>query len=89
MIRQPKPGQRVRIHYSTRAKRKGMAIPAEFMPWHGKTGTIVSANIRTKGPCNVAVKTDDEEFIVGEAWWIVPGELVVVPRGNLVAVEGA
>lgn len=74
MIRSPKVGQRVRVHYATKAKRKGMAVPAEFMPWHGKTGTIVTANIRTKGPCNVAVKLDS-------------GKVVIVPRGNLV-LEG-
>ena len=71
MIRQPKPGQRVRIHYATRAKRKGLAVPAEVMPWHGMAGVIVTANIRTKGPCNVTVRLDG-------------GKIVVVPRGNLV-----
>ena len=76
MIRQPKPGQRVRIHYATRAKRKGLAVPAEVMPWHGATGVIVTVPRGRRGPCNVGVRID-------------AGEVVVVPRGNLVAVEGA
>lgn len=76
MIRSPKLNHRVRVHYATKAKRKGLAIPSAFMPWHGKEGVIVTVPKGRGGPCNVGVRLD-------------AGEVVVVPRGNLVAVKGA
>ncbi len=47
---------------------------AQFMPYHGQTG-VVRIVARGPGPRNVAVQ--------------LGGQMVVVPRGNLVATETA
>ena len=47
---------------------------ASIMPYHGKAG-VVRIVCSGPGPRNVGVEID--------------GQTVVVPRGNLVAVEGA
>lgn len=50
MIRRPKPGQRVRLHYRE-------AIRA-VCPHHGRTGVVVRAG-RGPGPINVEVDLGD------------------------------
>ncbi|MCG3174644.1 MAG: hypothetical protein GMKNLPBB_02904 [Myxococcota bacterium] len=45
--------------------------PAEHMPLHGRTG-VVRIVTRGRGPRNVGVEID--------------GQMVVIPRGNLVAM---
>lgn len=69
MIRQPRIGQAVRLHYRT-TPRGGFPAPSTWMPYHGSTG-IVRIVSRGPGPRNVGVE--------------IGGKLVVVPRGNLVA----
>lgn len=73
LIRHPKIGQRVRVWYATRPRRKrpGLRAWAELMPLHGKTGTVAIVS-RGPGPRNVGVTID--------------GRCVVVPRGNLNAL---
>ena len=64
MIRHPKKGQRVRIHYAARY--------AASMPWNGKTGRIVTVGTG-KAPRNALVDT-------GHGAVVVPrGNLQVAP----------
>ena len=89
MIFHPRPGQRVRIHYARRS--------ASVMPHHGKTG-VVRTVAKGPGPRNVAVEIDGAVGVVriaargpgpGNVGVEIDGRLVVVPRGNLVAIREA
>ena len=77
MIWQPKPGQRARIHYRKSAARS--------MPWHGMECVVIKCG-KGPGPRNALV-----EFVDKETWLPCWGFdcKVVVPRGNLVAVNGS
>jgi len=55
MIRQPRKGQRVRIHYAKRY--------ASIMPYHGKEG-VVTAVSGGPGPINAEVEINGEKVIV-------------------------
>ena len=63
MIFQPRPGQRVRVHYNRHL--------APMMPYHGQEG-VVRIISRGGSPRNVGVE--------------IAGRMIVVPRGNLVAI---
>ena len=77
MIWQPKPGQWARVHYRKSA--------AESMPWHGVVVKVINGS-KGPGPRNVLCQF----YINGEfnlPYWGFDCK-VVVPRGNLVAVNG-
>ncbi len=68
MISNPRPGQRVRLHYATKPARKGCPTKADYMPHHGALGRV---EIAGRGrPRNHGVRLDS-------------GRFVVVPAGNL------
>lgn len=67
MIWHPRPGQRVRVHYAARWR--------QLLPYHGRTGTVVTAAGPRARPANALVLLDGPDL-----------ESVTVPRGNLVAM---
>lgn len=68
MIRQPYPGQRVRLHYGG-PRRKGAPSLREWTGLHLARGVVVTSG-GARGPINALVELED-------------GRQVVVPRGQL------
>ncbi len=73
MMANPRIGQRLQVWYATKPKRRGGLVPAEFMPHHGKTGTVAIV-CRGPGPRNHGIDLD--------------GQIIGIPCGNLRAAPG-
>ena len=71
MIWQPKPGQAVQLHYAK--KKRAACCDENKVTYHGRVGVVVNVG-RGRGPRNAEVLFS-------------AGGRVVVPRGNLVALN--
>jgi len=70
MICNPKLGDVVQVWYRTKPFDNGIPAPSTWMPWHGRTGTVVVVGRpRKRAPRNHGINID--------------GQLVGVPAGNL------
>lgn len=67
MMAHPRIGQRLQVWYAVKPRRRGGLVPAEFMPYHGKIGTVCIIG-RSK-PLNHGIDID--------------GKIVAIPCGNL------
>ena len=84
MLRHPRLGQRVRVHYRTTRPRGALLAPAEVMPYHGWVGTIAVVGKPRCGLVDGRRKWSPRNHGV-----LIGGQLIVVPAGNLFREGGA